>query len=165
MLDKLKSSLMLADLFEACIWAITCCAFWGLMHFGEVSVWSRNAFSPALHLTHANMLFGTDLNGQNYVRLDLPSAKTHVFLVEQDSLCPLEALHHLAVVVPARPSDPLFSWRDLKRTFGPWFATRCCSSLTPILPSWSSGQCSDIHSALVVPPSCCHKARIPRLCA
>ncbi len=121
MLDKLMSSLTLLDLFEACIWAVACCAFWGLMGVWEVTVRSRNAFSPAFHLARANTLLGTDLNSQNYARLDLPSAKTamageiqHVILVEQDSLCPLDALRHLASVVPIGPSDPLFSWRDTR---------------------------------------------------
>ncbi len=119
MLGQLRDSLDLEDPFEACIWAIAACAFWGLMRFGEVTVHSRAAFSPSLHLTRANALFGTDLNGKEYARLDLPSAKTarageiqHVFLCKQNSLCPLDALQNLASVVPAGPSDPLFSWRD-----------------------------------------------------
>lgn len=126
MLERLKSSLDLSDPFEACIWAIAAAAFWGVMRFGEVTVRSRGAFSPGLHLTRANALFGTDLNGQPYARLDLPSAKTakagevqHVFLTQQDSLCPIEALRHLAAVVPAGAADPLFSWRDSRGTVRP----------------------------------------------
>ncbi|RDX45146.1 hypothetical protein OH76DRAFT_1358397 [Lentinus brumalis] len=99
MLAKLCESLDLQDPFEACIWAVAACAFWGLMHFGEVTVRSRTAFSPSLHLTRANTLFGTDLDGKEYPRLDLPSAKTacaggiqYVFLMKQNSLCPLDAL-------------------------------------------------------------------------
>ncbi|KAI0681624.1 hypothetical protein C8T65DRAFT_751469 [Cerioporus squamosus] len=83
-------------------------------------------FSPALHLTRANALFGTDLDGQCYARLDLPSAKTakageiqHIFLVKQDSLCPIDALHHLSDIVPAGTSDPLFSWRDNRGNIRP----------------------------------------------
>ncbi|RDX52202.1 hypothetical protein OH76DRAFT_1345635 [Lentinus brumalis] len=119
MLGALKSSLDLNDPFEACIWAIASCAFWGLLRFGEATVRSRAAFTPSLHLCREHAFFGKDLDGQDYARLDLPSAKTarpgevqHVFLVAQDSLCPLEALRNLAAVVPARGRDPLFSWRD-----------------------------------------------------
>ncbi|KAF9473546.1 hypothetical protein BDN70DRAFT_765300, partial [Pholiota conissans] len=38
MLQSLKSNLRLSDPFDACIWAMSCCAFFGLMRFGEVSV-------------------------------------------------------------------------------------------------------------------------------
>ncbi len=119
MLGELRNSLNLEDPFEACIWAVAACAFWGIMRFGEVTVQSRSAFSPSLHLTRSNAFFGFDLNGKEYARLDLPSAKTarageiqHVFLCKQNSLCPLAALRNLASVVPAGPTDPLFSWRD-----------------------------------------------------
>lgn len=119
MLAALRDSLNLGDSFEACIWALAACAFWGLMRFGEVTVRSRAAFSPTLHLTRAHAFFGRDINGKDYARLDLPSAKTarageiqHVFLVKQDSLCPIDALHRLGSVVPASSLDPLFSWRD-----------------------------------------------------
>ena len=119
MLAALKSSLDLSDPFEACIWAIASSAFWGLMRFGEATVQSRGKFDPKTHLTRANALFGRDLDGRDYARLDLPAAKTakpgeiqHIFLVKQNTLCPLDALQNLASVVPALAQVPLFSWRD-----------------------------------------------------
>ncbi|KAI0665643.1 hypothetical protein C8Q78DRAFT_932820, partial [Trametes maxima] len=119
MLAAIKGALRLSDPFEACIWAIACCSFWGLLRFGEATVRSRGQFNPDQHLKRQDALFGRDLDGKEYARLDLPSAKTarpgevqHVFLVPQDSLCPLDALRNLASVVPAAARDPLFSWRD-----------------------------------------------------
>ncbi|KAF9010486.1 hypothetical protein BDQ17DRAFT_1177470, partial [Cyathus striatus] len=38
MLKVLKSSLVLAQPYHACIWAAATCAFWGIMWFGEVTV-------------------------------------------------------------------------------------------------------------------------------
>jgi len=118
MLQALQSTLKLNDPFEACVWAMAACAFWGMMHFGEVSVPSHNAFDGKKYLTHRDAHFGYDLDGRLvYVHLDLPSAKTVksgeiqlVFMVPQEGLCPLEALQNLAKVVPAGQSNPLFSW-------------------------------------------------------
>jgi hypothetical protein len=74
MLRALKASLNLEDPFEAYIWVMTSCAFWGMMRFGEVSVWSRASFNGTKHLKRADVLFDRDLNGKCYARLDLPSA-------------------------------------------------------------------------------------------
>ncbi|OSD06416.1 DNA breaking-rejoining enzyme [Trametes coccinea BRFM310] len=119
MLADLKQTLRLTDPFEACIWAIAACAFWGLMRFGEATVRSRSQFRPTHNLKRSDAFFGWDLDGKEYARLDLPTAKTarpgeiqHIFLVRQDSLCPIDAIRNLASVVPALASDPLFSWRD-----------------------------------------------------
>lgn len=80
---------------------------------------SRLQFKPALHLKRGDALFGRDLDDNDYARLDLPSAKTacpgeiqDIFLVRQDSLCPIDALQNLAHIMPAAAADPLFSWRD-----------------------------------------------------
>ena len=87
------------------------------MHFGEISVSSHAAFCSSKHLKRRDALVGHDLDHKQYVKLCLPSAKTalpgeiqEVFLTQQGILCPLQALHNLAVVVPAGPDDPLFSW-------------------------------------------------------
>jgi hypothetical protein len=114
--------LNLSEPFDACIWAMAACAFFGMKRFGgdrEVSVASRNAFSGAIHLKHSDVFIGSDLDGKCYARLDLPSAKTarpgeiqSIYLTAQGDLCPLEALANLAQVVPTGPNDPLLSWRD-----------------------------------------------------
>lgn len=126
MLAALKAALDLGRPFDACLWALAASAFWGLMRFGEVTVKSRGTFSTAHHLARKHALFGVDLDGRPYARLDLPSAKTakagevqHVFLVRQNTLCPLEALRNLASVVPAGADDPLFSWRDVRGDIRP----------------------------------------------
>ncbi|KAG1786752.1 uncharacterized protein HD556DRAFT_1247883, partial [Suillus plorans] len=92
----LKATLTLSDPFDACVWAMASCTFFGMMCFGEVSVASQGAFAPTKHLTRANAFFGADLRGNPYAHLDLPSAKTaragevqSVFLNEQGDLCPL----------------------------------------------------------------------------
>lgn len=76
MLAALKATLILSDPFDACIWAMASCAFFGMMRFGEVSVASHSAFNPLKHLTRAHAFFSHDLWGNPYACLDLPSAKT-----------------------------------------------------------------------------------------
>ncbi|KAG1898426.1 uncharacterized protein F5891DRAFT_955592, partial [Suillus fuscotomentosus] len=76
MLTALKATLSLSDPFDACVWAMASCAFFGMMHFSKVSVASRVAFSPSKHLTRADAFFGRDLRNSPYARLDLPSVKT-----------------------------------------------------------------------------------------
>src|ERR1700733_13184441 len=76
MLRALKATLNLSEPFDACVWAMASCAFFGMMHFGKVSVTARNAFSGSKHLKHRDVFLGSDLDGKCYARLDLPSAKT-----------------------------------------------------------------------------------------
>lgn len=146
MLTALKATLSLSDSFDACIWAMASCAFFGMMRFGEVSVTSRAAFRPSKHLTRAHAFFGVDMRGSPYARLDLPSAKTarigeiqSVFLNEQGSLCPLAALHNLAQIVPALSDDPLFSWRDSKGDIRPMAKIRALERINSILMAWGWG--------------------------
>ncbi|KAG2146275.1 hypothetical protein DEU56DRAFT_731723 [Suillus clintonianus] len=140
MLSTLKGCLQLNDPFDACVWAMASCAFFGMMHFGEISVNSRSDFSPARHITRHGAFFGTDLLGQSYARLDLPSAKTakpgetqSVFLTEQGDLCPLAALRNLARVVPALATDPLFCWRDSRGDTRPMVRKRAVERVNGIL--------------------------------
>ncbi|KAG2125015.1 hypothetical protein DEU56DRAFT_744125 [Suillus clintonianus] len=146
MLTALKATLTLSDPFDACVWAMASCAFFGMMRFGEVSVTSRAAFSPSKHLSRADAFFSTDLRGSPYARLDLPSAKTaragetqSVFLNEQGDLCPLAALRNLADVVPALGVDPLFSWRDSKGDTRPMAKARAMERINSILIGWGWG--------------------------
>jgi hypothetical protein len=132
--------------FDACIWAMATCAFWGMMRFGEVSVTSRNAFSGDKHLKRKDVFFGQDLDNKPYARLDLPSAKTAkpgdtqaVFLVEQGDLCPLAALRNLAQVVPAGADDPLFSWRDNQGAVRPIVKAKAITRINTILGAWGWG--------------------------
>ena len=76
MLQAMCRTLDLDNPFEACIWAMVTCAFWGMMCFGEVSVLSHTAFNKAKHLKQCNIFFSLDLDGKHYAWLDLPSAKT-----------------------------------------------------------------------------------------
>ena len=146
MLRALRATLKLDDPFEACIWAMVSCAFWGMMRFGEVSVASRGAFNPSKHLKREDAHFGYDLDKKLYVRLDLPSAKTakpgeiqSVYMVPQEGLCPLEALQNLAKVVPANSSDPLFLWRDKTGTIRPMIKATAISYINSILKAWGWG--------------------------
>ncbi|KAG1881208.1 hypothetical protein F4604DRAFT_1577919 [Suillus subluteus] len=146
MLTAIKSTLILSDPFDTCVWAMASCAFFGMMHFGEVSVASCSAFNPLKHLTRAHAFFGHDLRNNPYARLDLPSAKTartgesqSVFLNEQGNLCPLSALRNLASIVPALANDPLFSWRDSKGDVRPMTKIRALERINSILIAWGWG--------------------------
>ncbi|KAJ3560708.1 hypothetical protein NP233_g10660 [Leucocoprinus birnbaumii] len=120
LLRVMRGALNLAEPFDACIWAMATCAFWGIMRFGEVSYPSSRTFDGSKHLKRCDVTFDEDTNGVPYARLNLPCAKTakpgeiqQVFLATQEpEVCALEALANLAKVVPAKKEDPLFSWSD-----------------------------------------------------
>ncbi|KAF8219009.1 DNA breaking-rejoining enzyme, partial [Tricholoma matsutake] len=146
MLRGLKATLNLSELFDACTWAMAACAFFGMMRFGEVSVASRNSFSRAKHLKHSDAFLGSDLDGKHYAHLDLPSAKTakpgkiqSIYLTAQGDVCPLKALTNLTQVVPARPNDPLFSWRDKHGEIRPMVKTKALLRINMILNAWGWG--------------------------
>ncbi len=69
MLHFLKRVLRHDSPFDACIWAVATCAFWGMMRFGKVSVHARGDFSPIRHITRANVVFSTDLDVRPYIKL------------------------------------------------------------------------------------------------
>ena len=142
MLQALKATLSLSDPFDACIWAMVCCAFFGLMRFGEVSVTSRAAFNGAKHLKRSDAIITTDRNGHPYAHLRLPAAKTagpgetlDIFLVAETGLCPLKALTNLASIIPALPTDPLFSWRDQNGQVRPMVRIAALTRINSILSS------------------------------
>ena len=146
MLWALKASLNMEDPFEACIWAMASCAYWGMMRFAEVSVHSRVSFVGTRHLKCVDVLFDKDQNGRCYVQLNLPAAKTavagekqSVFLVEQQGLCLLEALENLARVVPAGPNDPLFSWMDRRGNIHPMVKEAALEKINAIIMSHGWG--------------------------
>ena len=142
MLASLKANLDLSTPFAACIWAMVSCAFWGMMRFGEVSVKSRSSFNGTTHLKQSDTFFRHDLNGNLYVTLSLPSAKTAapgeshaVFMTPHDQLCPIQALLNLATMVPAGPNDPLFSWRDKRGAIRPMVKHKAIAHINSILVS------------------------------
>ncbi|KIJ37639.1 hypothetical protein M422DRAFT_98758, partial [Sphaerobolus stellatus SS14] len=146
MLSALKLSLHIDQPYGACIWAMSTCAFWGMMRSAEVSVKSQKDFNGSRHLKRSDAHFGKDLDGKLYARLDLPSAKTakpgkkqSIFLTEQGELSPLAALQNLFTVVPARASDPLFSWTDTKGNIRPLVKQTAIKFINDILTGWGWG--------------------------
>ena len=121
MLTTLKSVLRLDNSFDACVWAVATCAFWGMMRLGEATVRSRNDFSLLANPSRSSLLRGHDLKGVPYARIDLPKAKTakpgekqSIFLAGQGDLCPLAALHNMYEVTKTAATAPLFSWVDAR---------------------------------------------------
>lgn len=146
MLQVLRITLELDKPFDACIWAMCACSFWGLMRFGEVSVKSRASWSGEKHLKRSDLSFGCDLDGRRFAELALPSAKTArpgevqtIILAEEGSLCPLQALRTLLQVVPAVATDPLFAWVDGKGTIRPMVRARALARINNILQAWQLG--------------------------
>ncbi|KXN80668.1 hypothetical protein AN958_08626 [Leucoagaricus sp. SymC.cos] len=119
-LHNLRRALDLSNPFDACLWAMATCAFWGLMRFGEVSAPTSHNFDGSRHLKRWDATIKSDHSGVPYMKLALPSAKTarpgeiqEVFIAAQEKeLCAIEAVSNLAAIVPAGRDDPLFSWRD-----------------------------------------------------
>ena len=146
MLCALKATLVPSEPFDACVWAMAACAFWGMVRFSEVSVNVRSTFSAKLHLSQKDALLSRNLDSKPYARLDLPSAKTahagqsqSVFLVSQDGVFPLLGLHNLAAVVPAGPDDPLFSWQDKSGAVRPMVKAKAMDCINTILTAWGWG--------------------------
>ena len=143
MLYTIQAVLDLTDPFDACIWAMCTCAFFGLMRFSEVTVKSSSSFSPRFHPTRADAQFRVDLDGRTYGKITLPSAKTatpgekqDIFLVEESKqLCPLRALNNMALITPVAASDPLFSWRDRKGHIRPISRKAALDKINTILRS------------------------------
>ncbi|KIJ22293.1 hypothetical protein M422DRAFT_277344 [Sphaerobolus stellatus SS14] len=147
MLRTLKQSLDASFPFDACIWAISTCAFWGMMRFGEVTVKSQREFDGRKHLKQKDAVIEEDLYGKLYAKLDLPSVKTakpgetqSVFVTVEDDLCPIEALRNLNRVVPAQAEDPLFSWRDHKGRIHPMVKDKALHRINSIFSrnKWGS---------------------------
>ncbi|KAF5366868.1 hypothetical protein D9757_011918 [Collybiopsis confluens] len=146
MMRALRLSLNLEDGFDACLWAACTCAFWGLMRWGEVSVRSRSSFSPNSSITRADAHLLVDSLGKEYIRLDLPKAKTaepgrsqSVFLPTGGDLCPAAALINLERVVPASGRDPLFSWKDNSGSIRPLVRKSSLSRVNSVLASMGWG--------------------------
>ncbi|KAF5382385.1 hypothetical protein D9757_009774 [Collybiopsis confluens] len=146
MMRALLLSLNLEDGFDACLWAACTCAFWGLMRWGEVSVRSRPSFSPNSSITRADAHLLVDSLGKEYIRLDLPKAKTaepgrsqSVFLPTGGDLCPAAALINLERVVPASGRDPLFSWKDNSGSICPLVRKSSLSRVNSVFASMGWG--------------------------
>jgi hypothetical protein len=119
MMATLERTLDLRDSFDAAVWAIATCAFWGMMRFGEVTVNDGDKFDGRVHVKRGDARVLNDERQGIYARLRLPTAKTakpgqtqDVFLPQQHAFCPVEALAHLARVAPAPDDAHLFSWID-----------------------------------------------------
>ncbi|KIJ55428.1 hypothetical protein M422DRAFT_240048 [Sphaerobolus stellatus SS14] len=158
MLLALRLSLKVERPFDVCIWVIAVSAFWGMMRFEEVSVKTIKSFDGKLHLKRNDIFLGQDLDGKPYARLDLPSAKTakpgrtqSVFLIEQSNICPLAVLRNLFNVVPARATDPLFSWTDDKGNIQPMMKQTAIKFINDIFTGWGWAHPSDTLSELEAP--------------
>jgi hypothetical protein len=144
MLAALHLGLNLDDPFEAAVWALCTCAFWGLMRFGEVTVKRRTDYKPSVHISRGHVLFSRDQLGHPYARLTLPTARTaaagetqDIFLVQQPGLlCPLEALYNLACMVPAATSSLLFSWRDKTGLVRPMICDTALQKIREVLAAF-----------------------------
>ncbi|KAG1741831.1 uncharacterized protein EDB91DRAFT_1081627 [Suillus paluster] len=146
MLTAIKANLWTDQPFNACIWAMSSCAFFEMMQFRKVAVNAHVSFNKSKHITRKDVHLGFDLTGKPYARLDLPRAKTaksgetqSIFIMEQGELCPIQALWNLAEVIPALPDDPLFSWRDSKGLIHPMVKTRTIERINSILTAWNWG--------------------------
>ena len=138
------------ELFDAFIWAMALCAFWGMMHFKEVSITTWGAISKVKNLTCKDAHFGCDQNSKPYACLNLPSSKTakpseiqSIFLIFQEGLCPVNALQNLATVFPAGPDDPLFSWHDKHRAVHPIVKSKAINCINSIIRAWGWGTTFD----------------------
>ncbi|KAF8984092.1 hypothetical protein BDQ17DRAFT_1260949, partial [Cyathus striatus] len=146
MLRCLQLELSQYNSFNVCVWAMVTATFFGLMWFGEVAVPTCATYRPDHYLSRSACIVTQDADGCPYARLRLPHAKTaapgkvqDVFLVVQEGLCPLLALHHLAFNVPAGPLAPLFSWHDRMGIVHPMLKVVALGCINDILTAASWG--------------------------
>jgi hypothetical protein len=123
MLWMLERRLDLRNLFDATVWAIATCGFWGLMRFGDCTVQEQKDFNGSLHAKRGDTVLLRDSRGRLYAHIWLPSAKMaelgqtqDISLLAQRSFCLIKALWNLAAVSPAKDTDHLFSWNDVRGT-------------------------------------------------
>ncbi|KZT32410.1 hypothetical protein SISSUDRAFT_1055570, partial [Sistotremastrum suecicum HHB10207 ss-3] len=93
-----------------------------------------------------NFHISLDNDNRPVIQLRLPSAKTAkpgesqtVTLTQQNVCSPHDALRNLATIVPALPSDPLFSWRDSNGEIRPMVKDAALSRINSILMAWGWG--------------------------
>ena len=62
-----------------------------------------------------------------------------VFIVAQDSVCPLDSLWNLADMVPAAPDNWLFSWQGQDSAIWPMVKAKAMARINAVLTMWGWG--------------------------
>ncbi|KAF5339341.1 hypothetical protein D9611_009804 [Ephemerocybe angulata] len=138
----LQQGLDLFDPFDAAVWAVGTCAFWGCCRLGELTVEFDSFVDPKFSVlrSFANVSFGSSsssapIPGQT-VSFRIPWTKTThgdgavLTISGEESLSPFHAMkNHLAISKAAPPDSHLFSYQDTKGCWHPMtkarFMTRC----------------------------------------
>lgn len=136
-LYALRERLDLSNSFDAAVYAVACCAFWGCRRLGELVVPSAGEFNPERHVSKsADLRFHSPPASRGYATLPVPFTKTtstrgalFTFTDVDDPTSPVPALRrHRAVNGSVPDHAPFFAfetadgWAPMTRD---WFLSRC----------------------------------------
>ncbi|KAF6741673.1 hypothetical protein DFP72DRAFT_780388, partial [Ephemerocybe angulata] len=138
----LQRGLDLFDPFDAAVWAVATCAFWGCCRLGELTVEFDSFVDPKYSVlrSFANVSFGSSSSSApipgRTVSFRIPWTKTTrgegavLTISGEESLSPFHAMrNHLAISKDASPDSHLFSYKDSEGCWHPMtkarFMARC----------------------------------------
>ncbi len=142
-LFALQNGLRLSNSFDAAVWAVALCAFWGCCRLGELTIPSRNAFDKHLHVAKSvNISFRRHLGGASSAQFHIPWAKMErhegadLIFTSREDLCPVTALQaHLKINKDVPGDAPLFAYKTAD-AWAPmvkdWFLKRCRAIWEPL---------------------------------
>ncbi|KAF9029236.1 hypothetical protein BDZ89DRAFT_1065573 [Hymenopellis radicata] len=125
----------MSNTFDAAVFALALCAFWGCCRLGELTIPSRNAFSARLHVSRsAAITYRSHAGGLESAHVHIPWAK-----MERQSGADLTFTsplrHHLSLNAEVPKEAPLFAFLTAD---GSW---------TPMTKEWFLGRCRQVWSA------------------
>ncbi|KAF9022555.1 hypothetical protein BDZ89DRAFT_956497, partial [Hymenopellis radicata] len=144
-LAALEAGLNMSNCFDAAVYAVAVCAFWGCCRLGELTVRSRSTFEARRHVTRGDSIrFRTTPDGTESAHLHIPWGKVEreqgadlTFTSPCGEFCPVQALRrHFTLNDDIPASMHFFSFRTADGLFAPmvkdWFLLRCREIWTPL---------------------------------
>ncbi|KAH9849539.1 hypothetical protein C2E23DRAFT_737290 [Lenzites betulinus] len=157
-MHALFSGLRLTDTFDTAIFAVTCSGFWGCWRLGELTIPSRGALDPRLHvLRSAEIGIRTLLSGTRYAVFHIPWTKSTkgsgakiILTRNPDPTDPVKTvLNHRQINHSLPPGAPLFA-----------FETAGAGGWAPITCDWLLDRCNEVWVATNLKPLMGHCFRI-----
>ncbi|KAF6753337.1 hypothetical protein DFP72DRAFT_814388 [Ephemerocybe angulata] len=137
-MSALQSRLDMSRPFDAAVWAVATCAFWGSCRLGELTTEFENYVDPKKSVTRVSYNSASSLGPivGGSVSFRIPWTKTTrnegatLSIVGPDSLSPFHAMNnHLGLTADAPPDSHLFSYPDADGAWHPMvkdkFMERC----------------------------------------
>lgn len=143
---QFRSCLRLDEPLDAAIFACLTTCFWCIARLGEFTVPAIKNFSPARHITRADVATVQDRHALTVLKFNIPFTKTSastgkgesVQCAKQDGLAdPISALENHFRVNPGRPSDHLFAWKHADGSLHPLSRRQFLSRFSALAKSFN----------------------------